>query len=372
MGFSIPAYDYPQSSLEDGYWAPVTSTINWCEGNNYTTQNPNYYATRYSAEIVNTLTNILFIILGIKGLRNCMKYKHDSVFAVAFTGYLVVGIGSFAFHATLKCSKYIIELLNSMQLVDELSMIYTVCLMCYATFSYARSRLFQQILGFSLLFLSISITVRHSFETWIDKLGLIFNNSYNPTFHQVAFAILITVVLLRSMYLMEFKIRRSLRERHASVLQKNLDVSVTSKCMREVRRDLDILNRMWVMVGFGLMIFLAGFAIWNLDNKYCLLLRHWRHQIGLPWGILLEGHGWWYVHYSLRSTNNRYAWSLMIHRHLMTGLGTYIYIVWGVWLRYYLDNRQRDFGLRWPSLFFSLPEVVSFSQVEGMTVAKNK
>ncbi|RKF82560.1 Alkaline ceramidase 3 [Golovinomyces cichoracearum] len=321
MGFSLPAYDYPQSNLEDGYWAPVTSTINWCE--------EDYYATRYSAEIVNTLTNILFIILGIKGLRNCMKYKHDSVFAVAFIGYLVVGIGSFAFHATLK---------YSMQLVDELSMIYTVCLMCYATFSYARSRLFQQILGFSLLFLSISITLCYYYLQ-------------NPTFHQVAFAILITVVLLRSMYLMEFKIRRSLRERHASVLQKNLDVSVTSECMREIRRDLDILNRMWVMVGFGLMIFLAGFAIWNLDNKYCLLLRNWRRQIGLPWGILLEGHGWW---------------------HLMTGLGTYIYIVWGVWLRYYMDNRQRDFGLRWPSIFFSLPEVVTCSHVEGMTVAKNK
>ncbi|TQS39333.1 hypothetical protein Golomagni_00141 [Golovinomyces magnicellulatus] len=354
MGFSIPAYDYPQSSLEDGYWAPVTSTINWCEGNIYTIQNPNYYATRYSAEIVNTLTNILFIILGIKGLRNCIKYKHDSVFAVAFTGLvdLVVGIGSFAFHATLKCSMSMFALLNSMQLVDELSMIYTVCLMCYATFSYARSRLFQQILGFSLLFLSISIT--------------------NPTFHQVAFAILITVVLLRSMFLMEFKIRRSLREKHASILQKNLDVSVTSECMREIRRDLDILNRMWVMVGFGLMIFLAGFAIWNLDNKYCLVLRHWRRQIGLPWGILLEGHGWWYVHYSLKSTNSYYVWSLIFHRHLMTGLGTYIYIIWGVWLRYYLDNRQRDFGLRWPSLFFSLPEVVTFSHIEEMTVAKNK
>jgi dihydroceramidase len=45
-----------------------------------------YYATIYSAEIVNTLTNLLFIALGIKGIRNCLKYEHDSVFLVAFVG----------------------------------------------------------------------------------------------------------------------------------------------------------------------------------------------------------------------------------------------------------------------------------------------
>jgi dihydroceramidase len=46
-------------------------------------------------------------------------------------------------------------------------------------------------------------------------------------------------------------------------------------------------------VGTGLSIFLSGFGIWALDNQYCSTLRHWRHQVGLPWGILLEGHGWW-------------------------------------------------------------------------------
>lgn len=62
-----------------------------------------YYATIYSAEIVNTLTNLLFIALGTKGLWNCIKYGHDTVFKVAFIGYLLVGSGSFAFHSTLKC-----------------------------------------------------------------------------------------------------------------------------------------------------------------------------------------------------------------------------------------------------------------------------
>lgn len=32
MGFSLPAYEYSIARSEDGFWAPVTSTINWCEG----------------------------------------------------------------------------------------------------------------------------------------------------------------------------------------------------------------------------------------------------------------------------------------------------------------------------------------------------
>ena len=45
-----------------------------------------YYATIYSAEIVNSLTNLLFIYLGVRGIRNCLKYDHDRVFLVSFMG----------------------------------------------------------------------------------------------------------------------------------------------------------------------------------------------------------------------------------------------------------------------------------------------
>ena len=59
------------------------------------------------------------------------------------------------------------------------------------------------------------------------------------------------------------------------------------------RRDRTILNAMGVMIFVGLSTFLGGFAVWSLDRAYCSDLRTWRRQIGLPWGILLEGHGWW-------------------------------------------------------------------------------
>ena len=71
-------------------------------------------------------------------------------------------------------------------------------------------------------------------------------------------------------------------------------------------RDQKIITLMWQTIGLGLGVFLGGFVLWSLDNAYCSTLRKWRHELGLPWGILLEGHGWW---------------------HLMTGFGAYFYIV---------------------------------------------
>lgn len=111
----LPAIDYPPEQA--GFWSPVTSTINWCEevrrslasvkrsqkGNTHISSK-DYYATIYSAEIVNSFTNLLFMWLGIKGIVSCVKAGHDKIFLLSFIGYLVVGSGSFLFHSTLKCT----------------------------------------------------------------------------------------------------------------------------------------------------------------------------------------------------------------------------------------------------------------------------
>jgi dihydroceramidase len=112
----------------------------------------------------------MFVWLGVKGIRNCIKYSHPSIFLIAFVGYIVVGLGSISFHATLKCKpashlsshdELETDLVDTdpMQLVDELSMIYTTCLMMYASFSFSRSRAFSAVLGVSLLGLAAFITV---------------------------------------------------------------------------------------------------------------------------------------------------------------------------------------------------------------------
>ena len=110
----LPSIPYPPAR-DDGYWAPITSTLDWCEEVRIgllSTQvislftdrsHQNYYATHYSAEIVNSVTNLLFIYLAFKGMYNCASNGHDRIFFITFFGYLIVGSGSLAFHTTLKC-----------------------------------------------------------------------------------------------------------------------------------------------------------------------------------------------------------------------------------------------------------------------------
>ncbi|GIK03137.1 hypothetical protein Aspvir_007206 [Aspergillus viridinutans] len=312
----------PYSPSRAGYWSPVTSTLNWCE--------EDYYVTIYSAEIVNSLTNLLFMWLGFKGIRSCRRYGHDTIFQVAFYGYLVVGTGSFLFHSTLK---------YPMQLVDELSMIYTTCLMCYALFSYSRPLGFRIVLAIALTSLAVFIT-------------LYYHYLQDPVFHQNAYALLTIVVVLRSMYTMEVTLRPSLRhsteEDRLARQKKGLPVPSKEQRRYENVRDVRTLKTMWFMVAYGLAMFLGGFLIWNLDNRFCPTLRRWRRAVGLPWGIFLEGHGWW---------------------HVMTGIGAYLYIIWGIWLRHCLNKRQEEYDLWWPH-FWNFPEIVRVSTDSGSRPVK--
>lgn len=59
------------------------------------------------------MTNLVFIYLGVRGVRDCLRYSHPPVFVVAFVGYLVVGLGSMAFHSTLYCQVAAAILLGS-------------------------------------------------------------------------------------------------------------------------------------------------------------------------------------------------------------------------------------------------------------------
>ncbi|KAK1725829.1 hypothetical protein CaCOL14_011309 [Colletotrichum acutatum] len=230
----------------EGYWGEKTSTLNFCE--------EDYVVSYYCAEVCNTLTNLLFLWLGYKGVHNCVSQGHPRIFLVAYLGYVIVGLGSTAFHTSLK---------YPMQLIDELSMIYTTCLMVFATFSFSKSSRFSVLLGGGLVLLAGLITSYYH----ITK---------DPAFHQACYAALTATVVLRSLYVMETQLRPVLARRNKD--KANL-----------------ILNTMWIMVGTGLSVFLMGFLIWNIDNAFCSQIRQWRRQLGLPWGALLEGHAWWHL-----------------------------------------------------------------------------
>lgn len=128
-----------------------------------------------------------------------------------------------------------------------------------------------------------------------DRDQLYYHYLQDPDFHQNAFAILLIVIMARSTYIMEANIRPSWKEKYGMKSPKSIgwDAPTTSEQLAINQRDTAILKNMWLMVTLGLSIFLCGFGIWTLDNVFCSTVRQWRHRIGLPWGILLEGHGWW-------------------------------------------------------------------------------
>ncbi|KAJ9157579.1 Alkaline ceramidase 3 [Pleurostoma richardsiae] len=284
---------FPYREARDGIWGEQTSTLNWCE--------EDYNITPYCAELINTLTNLTFMYLGISGVRNCLRYQHKGVFVVGYIGYLIVGLGSMAFHSTLK---------YSMQLADELPMIYTTCVLSYATFSYSKSRRYSIFVALALVALAAFITIYY----WCSK---------DPVFHQVAYGGLTAATIFRGMYVMEAELRPALKARSPN------------------RADF-VMRQMWKMAAAGISQFLIGFTIWNLDNIYCHNLRRWRGQILLPGSIVLEGHGWW---------------------HIFTGLAYYL-IVWRVWLERCLGGSEQEFILHWPSLFTSVPRVVPAASVQ--------
>ena len=181
------------------------------------------------------------------------------------------------FHTTLK---------YPWQLVDELNMIYTTCLMSYANLSFRRSTQFNVCLGIGCVAFCAYITAYYHFLQ-------------DPAFHQNVYAVMTIWLVFRSAYLMEISLRPrwrgTLESDRVAKEKKGVSVPTREEQERMNKRDLEILRNMWYLVIWGVSVFLAGFALWGLDNKYCGTLRSWRRQIGLPWGALLELHGWWHI-----------------------------------------------------------------------------
>ena len=95
----------------------------------------------------------------------------------------------------------------------------------------------------ALLFIATAITV-------------IYLQIREPTFHQVAYAILTVCVLSRSIYLLHTRVDNA-----------------------EAKK-----NMVWTIV-IGVTTFLTGFLLWTVDNEFCDALRSVRNYIGIPWAF---------------------------------------------------------------------------------------
>nr|XP_045598093.1 alkaline ceramidase-like [Procambarus clarkii]XP_045598094.1 alkaline ceramidase-like [Procambarus clarkii]XP_045598095.1 alkaline ceramidase-like [Procambarus clarkii]XP_045598096.1 alkaline ceramidase-like [Procambarus clarkii] len=103
---------------------PGTSPVDWCEGN--------YTVTPHIAEFVNTVTNVVFLLVPAACTKLWASYaRHVSRgIHVVWVFFVVIGLSSAYFHATL-------SLLG--QLLDELSILW-VLMVSYTLFTPIRYR----------------------------------------------------------------------------------------------------------------------------------------------------------------------------------------------------------------------------------------
>ncbi len=75
------------------FWGAVTSTVDWCEAN--------YQHSNYVAEFFNTVSSFAMVLAGACGFwlhRRTLEFR----FLLAFLNLIGVGLGSAAFHASIR------------------------------------------------------------------------------------------------------------------------------------------------------------------------------------------------------------------------------------------------------------------------------
>lgn len=89
-----------------GFWGLPTASVDWCE--------QNYVVTRFVAEFWNSVSSLTMVAAGLVGIST-RRFARE--IRVAFGLLILVGLGSIAFHATLRFE---------LQMLDELPMLYLV------------------------------------------------------------------------------------------------------------------------------------------------------------------------------------------------------------------------------------------------------
>ncbi|KAJ5184837.1 alkaline phytoceramidase, partial [Penicillium cf. griseofulvum] len=207
-----------------------------------------YAVSRYIAEFINTLSNVIYIIYGVYGLRQLRSKANknsDPLRALPYWGLIAVGLCSFAFHLSLKYHT---------QMMDDLSMHFTTTPVLHRVLTANSNRRESIVIA---MVLSSILLVLITFHMITNELIV----------HSVSFVGTVTIIGVRTIGLVR---SRTLPD---------------SAARRQV----------WGMVRFGAVIFNVGYWLWLVDQWACGFLTKTREAIGLPWAFVLELHGWWHI-----------------------------------------------------------------------------
>ncbi|XP_053211615.1 alkaline ceramidase 3-like [Panonychus citri] len=213
-----------------GFWDPITSTIDWCE--------TNYEMSYYIAEFWNTLSNLTFILPPLIAFAHLRRYEIDFLFLSPLLYLSFVGLGSAAFHMTLK---------YEMQLWDEMTMIWEALLVGYIFIKMLHPpTAAKRSTKLSLIFCGLGLEISY----------LVVNE---PIFFQLGFAAIHYMVIY-------------------------LGYRITRTCPSSPRL-------------FWLGVFLNHFAffLWNIDNIFCSSLDGLRCGLPNMLAPILQLHAVWHV-----------------------------------------------------------------------------
>jgi dihydroceramidase len=212
------------------FWGTPTSTVDWCE--------VNYAVTPYVCEFFNSLSSLAMVAAGTLGI-----FFHRRVFDAgtlsAFGLLSLVGIGSIAFHGTLKFE---------LQLLDEIPMLYLVTLMAYLLIEPGPARRFGWWLPSALAFYAFVATISDAFTA-----GQVQFFGFQISFGALEFFCLGRVYLLSR--------------------------DPENVAIRPLFR-------------LGVASYLGAICLWFVDLRFCDIMNHRLQALGLPNPQL---HAWWHI-----------------------------------------------------------------------------
>ncbi|MDP9151356.1 MAG: ceramidase [Myxococcota bacterium] len=212
------------------FWGAPTSSVDWCEAN--------YEHSRYVCELFNTVSSGALVLAGVVGLAIHWRVL-ERRFLVAFGALALVGVGSAAFHATLKFE---------LQMLDELPMIYLALVVVFIVLDMRPRQtsppwLAAALVAYGLAGTAVAALTRGSRQFW----GF-----------QISFGCLEVFCLVRVWL-------TSRRSRNASV-----------------RR----------LFGTGMACYLVAIALWFLDVRFCPVFSTTLPALGL---FNPQLHAMWHV-----------------------------------------------------------------------------
>ncbi|KAK0623888.1 alkaline phytoceramidase [Immersiella caudata] len=213
-----------------GAWSPPTSAANFCE--------EDYAITIYIAEFINALSSLAYSYLALRlpGPRR----KHDSLSSALF----LVGVASTAYHATLR---------QGPQFSDDIAMLLLGASLLQTLYSHGQTR-------------AVASLVATVVTLGTGCMAIFYVRSGDILLHLLTFSAMVTLIGLRSLYLIYF-------------------------CTRPAHQRATLARHFWKAAAF----LVTAFAAWNVDLEWCHELRAIRHRLGLPWAWALELHGWWHI-----------------------------------------------------------------------------